>query len=288
MDRSAQQPLYVAVTADVDPDANRAVPDREDAVSPGGEPCYEACFEGLAALIHHLEALSLPATLFWEGRALKNLKMSRPELLERILENPALEHACHGLRHEDFSGRWTGHPLGGERTAHLMREAGACIHSITGTRPEGFRAPYCNLTDELVDCLERMGYLYDASLTREPAPSWGLRPYRPEGGRLQELALVRARDREGKPISGYLWQLFEGGRPPGDYVEMVRSLGAQYPGGLLQLALHPWHLEVNEDGRRLPGAASGVLADLLSAVRGMERVEPISARAYLRNEARQR
>ena len=73
----ASLPLCVAVTADVDPDANRACPGRVDAVSPasGGKvACLEACAAGLEALAAVLERLGIPCTFFWEARSLQTLR----------------------------------------------------------------------------------------------------------------------------------------------------------------------------------------------------------------------
>jgi len=280
----ASDSLFVAVTADVDPDANRPRPGRADAVSAGAgdRATLGACFEGLAALADTLEALALPATLFWEGRTAERLSAERPDLLRALKAAAALEHGCHGHRHEDFAGAVSGVPLDGAQTAQAVERAGAAVRSAFGAEPRGFRAPYGRLTPHLLHALTEAPYAYDASLTRPLAGGWGLRPYRLEGApRLWELALCRSRDRRGRPISCYLWQLFEGNRPVDDYVRLVRSARTRCPGGLLQIALHPWHLSVSAEGRPLGREPLMGLRELLRRVLELDGVTPTTVGAYL-------
>jgi len=286
-------PLYVAVTADVDPDANRACPGRVDAVSPasgGKDACLEACGEGLKALVPVLERLGIPCTFFWEARSLQTLRRAEAGTLDRILGQPAFEHGCHGLRHEDFSGRESGVRVGAAETLAILDEATRLVASQTSVRPVGFRAPYCRLTPGVRRALRKLGYAYDASVTRVPGQGWTLRPYELPGGMsgrvVWELALCRGLDRSGRPITSYLWQLFEGRRQPEEYVEFASSLTRQYAGGLLQIALHPWHLVVGEDGEPLRGRTGrdpvGDLSDVLSAVASLGTTRFVNAGQYLR------
>jgi len=279
MTSDAVNPLYVALTADVDADANRAVRGRIDAVSAGaGEQRarYDACFKGLHQLATALGDLGLPATLFWEGRALEALAECDPEMARRLAADEALEHACHGYAHEDFAGTETGLPLDEEASAGVLQRAGQAMHTVLGVRPAGFRAPYCRLTPELARALAQAGYAYDASATRRPSGGWRLRPYRlPEAPALWELALCRGRDGAGRTISTYLWQMFEGNRPSSDYLELIARLSTTCPDGLLQVALHPWHLVVGADGLPLQRGGidrpieqlRGLLTDLVNAPR---------------------
>ncbi len=286
------KPLSVAFTADIDPDANRARAGRVDAVSAGArEAGFDACFRGLRLFLDLLEENSLPATLFWEGRTLEQLAHRQADLMARVRQNESLEHGCHGYRHEDFAGQVSGIPLGRARTRAILAQAGEVLGSALGAAPAGFRAPYCRLTPDLTGALVEEGYAYDASLAREPSAAWGLRPYRLEGApALWELALCRSKDRQGKAISGYLWQLFEGRRPVEDYVELVGSLRQECSGGLLQVALHPWHLVVSEDGR--PPASDGTanpadrLRQFVERVLGIDGLAFTTAGAYLQEACR--
>ncbi|MCK4283077.1 MAG: polysaccharide deacetylase family protein [Candidatus Brocadiae bacterium] len=282
----AQEPLFVAVTVDVDPDANRPQPGRADAVSPAGEARYDACFEGLGLLLNVLEGMGAPATFFWEARSLRRLTATRGDLAARVLGNASFEHGCHSHRHEDFAGKQTGLPLGPEETRGVLERAAEVFDSVLARAPQGFRAPYCRLTQELTDALAAFGYAYDASLTRQPGSHWRLRPFPlAASAGLWELALCRWRDRHGKPISSYLWQLCEGKRQVEDYVHVAASLRDANAGGLLQIALHPWHLVVSKDGGRLPAGHAGSPAarveQVLAKAADIEGVKLTTAGAYL-------
>lgn len=50
-----------------------------------------------------------------------------------------------------------------------LSRASAAIRSVTGQRPQGFRAPGYNLSEPLMDALERQGFVYDSSLFPTPA-----------------------------------------------------------------------------------------------------------------------
>jgi hypothetical protein len=276
--------LFIAFTADVDPDANRPCPGRPDAVSPGpgDRATFDACFDGLAALLGALDEHGLPATLFWEGRTLEELADRRPALLPSVAGAASLEHGAHGYRHEDFAGTVSGMPLDAARTADAVARAGAAVRDAFGTDPAGFRAPYCRLTDHLLRALADASYAYDASTTATLSPAYGLRPFRmPDEPRLHELALCRSIDARGRPISCYLWQLCEGNRTVDDYLHLLRSARECGPGGLLQIALHPWHLVVSAEGRALGDAPLRELRALLAQVVAEDGVAFTTAGAYL-------
>ncbi len=250
---SGAQALFVALTIDVDPDANRAVPGRPDAVTAGdhrGGARLDACLEGLRQTAHQLDALQLPATFFWEARSLETLRHKAPAMLDRLKGCERFEHANHSYQHEDFSGRGSGAPLDLNATMAVLKRAQKSHEKVFGLPATGFRAPYCVLTDELTIVLERLGFDYDASETRRPSCEWPLTPYALRGTAVRELALSLWRDQRGKTISGYLWQLFEGNRCEADYLALVEPAKA-YAGGLLQFAWHPWHLTVSENNQPL-------------------------------------
>ncbi len=280
-------PLYVALTVDVDPDANRPEPGRTDAVSAGagGRVSLRACRQGLEALAALLEELHLPCTLLWEARSLRVLARTAPRLVHSLVENKACEHGCHGLRHEDFAGRDSGLPIGGQQTLEIMQEATRIVTGETGRRPAGFRAPYCRLTPGLRRALAALGYSYDATLMRTPGSHWPLTASRLRGtdGRVWELALPRGRDRSGRPITGYLWQLLEGRRRPEDHVEFAARAAGMCSGGLLQVALHPWHLLVSARGAAVRSAGSGAsdLRAVLCGTGSLPAVRFATASAYL-------
>ena len=105
------EPLYVAISLDIDPDANSAVKGRHDALSSPiehGEIRVDACKKGLRIILELLEKHDIDATLFYEARTAKMLiedGMDLPKLSERH------EIACHSLKHEDFLGKVSGLPM---------------------------------------------------------------------------------------------------------------------------------------------------------------------------------
>ena len=78
--------LYVAMSLDIDPDANTAVEGRHDALSApvqNGTVCIEACKKGLQKILELLDVYTINATLFYEARTAQMLiagGMDLPEL----------------------------------------------------------------------------------------------------------------------------------------------------------------------------------------------------------------
>ena len=264
------RPFLVALSLDVDPDANVPRAGSPTAVSAGhdtGGVSLESCRRGLQTVSDIIEQLSIPCTLFWEGRALEHFCDSASGLVTRFSDESRFEHGCHGLKHEDFAGTVSGRPLGGAETLAVVEAASEICRSAFGVRPSGFRAPYCRLTDELVEALSDLDYKYDASVMRRPGPNWDLRPYAlasgPDRSALWEIPICRTSDGKGKPISGYLWQLFEGKRSAQEYLDAIAALKRDHRGGLFQIALHPWHLYTSQDGQKFSEARSREAADEL-------------------------
>lgn len=253
MAEQAGRELRISLTVDVDPDANRPVPGRPDAVSARADGArHEACFRGLDVLLTALENRCLPATFFWEGRTLQVLEATDPALLERAAGHALAEHSCHGMRHEDFAGTMSGRPLDDGEALAALREAGDAVAAAFGAPPPGFRAPYCRLTPAVCRALSDLGYSYDASLTHDVAAGESLEPGElADAPGVVELPMPCAKDSLGRPISAYLWQLFERKRTFFEYVRLVRGLRERCAGALVQVALHPWHIFVGSDGLAL-------------------------------------
>jgi hypothetical protein len=212
--------LHVAVTVDVCPDANREAPGRVETVTAGTGSGVElhACRRGLGLIVELVERLELPCTFFWEGRLLAEFADSVPDLIERLAREGGHEHACHGLKHEDFAGEVSGIPLNRDDCeAVLCQASGIVKEQFAGPLP-GFRAPYGRLTSPLLDALQARGFRYDATRLTFHDSNGGLAPSvlreDESRGSLWELPMCLGRDDEGETISSYLWQLFEG-RPRG-------------------------------------------------------------------------
>ena len=272
-------PLRVAITLDIDPDANRPVPGRVDAVSPpieAGLARFDAVHDGFRSTLDILASLSIPATLFFESRTAR-------ELVKRGLDLPALcrghEIACHGREHEDLLGTESGLPLSQAQMHDVLSESVAEIEQATGSRPTGFRAPYTRVNDTALAVLADLGFAYDSSITRRVGPNWPMAPYAAAQAlnSLWEIPLPSFRDNRGKRMSCYLWPLFEGRREAAEYIDIATQCAQRFPGGISQLALHPWHIFIDEEGRPVTSSQASRnrdgLTEILNQVSQLEGVE---------------
>ncbi|MFP4029318.1 MAG: hypothetical protein ACLFWL_16140 [Candidatus Brocadiia bacterium] len=277
---SDKKACYVALTVDVDPDANSPVGGRPDAISRGqsGRVKTRASREGLRIIRNICHELSIPVCLFWEARTLRLFNKLTPALLEDVLSENDWEHALHGFRHEDFAGEVSGQPLGSDETFRILHKATDIVTSLTKRNISAFRAPYCRLTEPVKNALIKLGFAYDASLTQTLGTDSKLKPLclaTRDSAPLFELPLCRGTDQSGHPISCYLWQLFEGNRQPDDYMYLVEETLRLCPGGLLQIALHPWHLKVNSKGEptgKEDSPFATIFQQLLEGIKGLSTV----------------
>lgn len=277
-------PLRVAVTLDIDPDANRAVPGRVDAVSPPvgeGHARFDAIEVGFREAMAIVDAIGVRATLFFESR-------TAVELAGRGVDVAGLcrghEVACHGRQHEDLLGTVSGLRLSRSQVRDALADSRDEIEQVTGEQPVGFRAPYTRVDDTVLSVLSDLGFAYDSSVTREVGPSWRLEPYL-AADRLWEVPLPSVRDSGDRLMSCYLWALFEGKRAPDEYVAAAADLARRFPGGVYPLALHPWHLAMDEEGRPFTSAEAGrnraALVEVLRRVAGLDGVVLETLRACL-------
>ena len=271
-------PLRVAITLDIDPDANRAVPGRVDAVSPPveeGQARFDAVADGFRSALDTLASLGIPATLFFESRTAR-------QLAERGLDLPALcrghEVACHGREHEDLLGTESGRPLSRDEIREALSQSVVEIEQVTGVRPTGFRAPYTRVNDTVLAVLAELGFAYDSSITRRAGSEWPLAPYAVGQAPTSHwgVPLPSFRDDRGKCMSCYLWPLFEGKREPAEYVTVAARCAERFPGGIFQFALHPWHILVDEKGRPFTPSQVGrnreAMTEILTRVSQLEGV----------------
>ena len=273
----------VAVTFDVDPDANRAVPGRADAVSPpveNGEACTESSVEGFDRLCQMLGDAGVPATFFFEGRTLLAYRDAGLDVAALVGEGEA---ACHSMRHEDFLGIDSGVPMSRREKRDAIRQARHAIEDVLGVSPSGFRAPYTRIDDDLLDVLREQGFRYDSSRTVRLDRGESLAPS--DAGGIIELPMPAIRDEGGKRMTSYLWPMFEGKREPSEYVRAVLRLGDRIRDGVFVIALHPWHLVVDEDGNRfgLAERERNELAfrSLVDELRTRDDLRPVTLQAYL-------
>lgn len=246
------EPLYVAISLDIDPDANSAVKGRYDALSSPieyGEIRVDACKKGLQKIFELLERYEIDSTLFCEARTAQMLiesGMYLPKLSERH------EIACHSLKHEDFLGKVSGIPMNEKSIEESIDKAKEILVKLFGREIKGFRAPYTRINRTVVKVLERLEFQYDSSETAILGAEWTGKPYPLTAfdSSLMELALPSFRDAKGKKMSSYLWAIFEGRRAFGEYIDAVvqaRDIAKQ---GLFVFSIHPWHLYVDCQGNQ--------------------------------------
>jgi len=244
--------LYVAISLDIDPDANSAVEGRHDALSSPieyGEIRVDACKKGLQKIFELLEKYDIDATLFYEARTAQMLiesGMYLPKLSERH------EIACHSLKHEDFLGKVSGIPMEKKSIEESIDKAKEILAKIFKREIKGFRAPYTRINRTVVKVLEQLGFQYDSSETATLGTGWAGKPYPLTAfdSSLMELALPSFHDAKGKKMSSYLWAIFEGRRVFGEYIDAVvqaRDIAKQ---GLFVFSIHPWHLYVDCRGNQ--------------------------------------
>lgn len=284
---TTDDPMYVAISLDIDPDANSAVEGRHDALSsPVEEEAIriDACKMGLRKILDLLDAYDITATLFYEARTAQMLEadgMDLPALSERH------EVACHSLKHEDFLGKVSGIPMEENAIEHTAARAVAILQKMFGRPVKGFRAPYTRINHAVIRVLERMGFMYDSSETMPLGDGWTGSPFplKTFGSRLMELALPSFPDANGKKMSSYLWAIFEGRRDFQEYTEAVLRAREVARNGLFVFSIHPWHLYVNSRGvpfqREQARQNVENLERILSSIKLMRGIETVRQDDYM-------
>ncbi len=283
----SDKPMYVAVSLDIDPDANSAVEGRHDALSSPieyGEIRVDACKKGLQRIFELLEKYDIDATLFYEARTVRMLiesGMDLPKLSERH------EIACHSLKHEDFLGKVSGIPMNEKSIEESIDKAKEILVKVFKREIKGFRAPYTRINRTVVKVLERLGFQYDSSETAILGTEWAGKPYPLEAfdSSLLELALPSFRDAKGKKMSSYLWAIFEGRRIFSEYIDAVVQARNVTKGGLFAFSIHPWHLYVdcqgNQFGKNQVRKNLENLDSILSQLKQMQGIQLLRQDEYL-------
>ncbi|UCE29038.1 MAG: polysaccharide deacetylase family protein [Candidatus Bathyarchaeota archaeon] len=134
--------------------------------------------QSLRSLLKVLGKYGATSTFFVLGE----IARSSPEIVEEI-HNLGHEIASHGYSHVQL----TKTDINDFEKKEKMNMA--LLEKITGERPKGFRAPTFNINAEVINSLERIGYVYDSSVVPSiMVPGWfglvnaPLHPYHP--GRL--------------------------------------------------------------------------------------------------------
>ena len=114
---------------------------------------------GLPRLLDLFGGYGIPITCFVPGRVARDW----PEAVLRILDHPN-EIAHHGDRHD-----WPSRQSRLEE-AETLQAGIEALQSLTGRRPEGWRAPYYALSRHSLDLLAEAGFLYESSLFLDDVP----------------------------------------------------------------------------------------------------------------------
>ncbi len=226
---------FLVFTVDVDRDA--AWPQNGSA-APGpphrNAPSFDASRKGFFALLEVVNELQIPTTFFFEAATALELE---PVSLQ------GHEVACHGLDHEDFTGKHTDKPFTRVERRTTLQNAKTLLENRFDVELEGFRAPYLGWDLDLLMAIAETGFSYDSSVVSGHL----------KNPPLDELYLPEWKDVSGQKMSGYLWPLMEGKRTVLDYVDAVRKAVEQAEPYVV-LATHSWHTHCSVERGDLPAA----------------------------------
>lgn len=124
---------------------------------------YRGIRYGTPRLLSLLKRHGIEATFFWTGQAARD----NPEMVKRVRE-AGHETGCHGLYHETLGdpifplpNNW---PLLPDEVEGRLRIATDIVRRISGVAPVSFRCPRLWGSTRVVNVLDKLGYVADASL----------------------------------------------------------------------------------------------------------------------------
>jgi len=125
-------------------------------------PFYEGLVNGTPRILDVLAGEGVDATFFFTGEAARK----HPDVV-RLVREAGYEIGCHSLYHEtvgdplfDIPGL---SPLLPEEVENRIRRANEVVEQAAGVRPVSFRAPRLFGSTAMVNALERLGFIADAS-----------------------------------------------------------------------------------------------------------------------------
>lgn len=125
-------------------------------------PYYEGVKHGTPEILRLLDKHGIRATFFWTGHAAEN----NPEMVRRV-RDAGHETGCHGLYHETLGdpifplpNNW---PVLPSEVEGRIREGSRIVRAVSGVKPVSFRCPRLWGSTHLLNVLEKMGYVADAS-----------------------------------------------------------------------------------------------------------------------------
>lgn len=124
---------------------------------------YDGVQHGTQPILDILNKHAIEASFYWTGHAAEH----NPEFV-KLVQNAGHETGCHGLLHETLGdpvfplpNNW---PILPWEVEGRIAKATQIIQKITGTRPVSFRCPRLWGSTQVVNVLEKLGYISDASL----------------------------------------------------------------------------------------------------------------------------
>lgn len=114
----------------------------------------------LGRILKLLDANEIPASFFGPAVSFS----LAPQMIEMIQAPGRHEIGVHGWIHERNA------TLPREDEERLLRQAVQRMTELIGKRPIGYRAPSWNFSDNTLDLLMEMGFLYDSSLMADDRP----------------------------------------------------------------------------------------------------------------------
>jgi peptidoglycan-N-acetylglucosamine deacetylase len=125
-------------------------------------PFYEGVKKGTPHLLKLLKRHDIRATFYWTGHA----AATNPRMVRRV-RDAGHETGCHGLYHETLGdplfplpNNW---PILPSEVEGRLREATRIVRKASGERPISFRCPRLWGSTHVLNILEKLGYLTDAS-----------------------------------------------------------------------------------------------------------------------------
>jgi peptidoglycan/xylan/chitin deacetylase (PgdA/CDA1 family) len=114
----------------------------------------------LGRILHLLDEHDIPASFFGPAVSFS----LAPQMIEMIQASGHHEIGIHGWIHERNAA------LPRDEEERLLEKALERMTTLVGKRPVGYRAPSWNFSDNTLDLLREMGFLYDSSLMADDRP----------------------------------------------------------------------------------------------------------------------
>ncbi|MDD4873116.1 MAG: polysaccharide deacetylase family protein [Kiritimatiellae bacterium] len=125
-------------------------------------PFYEGVKHGTPRILKLMKKYGIRATFFWTGHAAEN----NPGMVRQV-RRAGHEIGCHGLYHETVGtpifplpNNW---PILPSEVEGRLRESTRIVREVSGVRPVSFRCPRLWGSTHVLNVLEKLGYVADAS-----------------------------------------------------------------------------------------------------------------------------